>query len=273
LVDEARAGAPDRTVAFADHQSAGRGRLERRWEAPRGANVLLSVLVRPSLGLDELHLCTVAVALAAVEACERVAGISPDLKWPNDLVVADHKLAGILAELVPDAPTPPASVPATQRCVVVGIGLNVRWPAPDGPGEPDGTGEPDGGGEPDGPGEPGEKATDPATAEEWETIVRTATSLWRETGTAHDPELVIPAFLAELAPRLDELETPAGRRHLAAQYRRRCVTVGRTVRVTLADDSFTGDAVDITVDGHLVVDVGACFKTVSAGDVVHVRAP
>src|ERR1700686_1291505 len=64
LLDEARAGAAEGLVAMADHQTAGRGRLGRRWEAPPGANLLVSVLLRPTLPTEELHLCTVAMALA-----------------------------------------------------------------------------------------------------------------------------------------------------------------------------------------------------------------
>ena len=80
-------------------------------------------------------------------------------------------------------------------------------------------------------------------------------------------------MLDELERRLVDLDDRQGRRRLASEYRRRCATVGRTVRVSLADESFTGTAADITVEGHLVVDVGACLRTVAAGDVVHLRDP
>jgi BirA family biotin operon repressor/biotin-[acetyl-CoA-carboxylase] ligase len=118
LLDQARAGAPEGLVAVADHQTAGRGRLGRRWEAPAGAGLLVSVLLRPSLPIEELHLCTVAVALAARSACTEAAGVEPGLKWPNDLIVGERKVAGILAE-------------AREGAVVVGIGVNVAWPPPD----------------------------------------------------------------------------------------------------------------------------------------------
>src|SRR5580698_1491786 len=94
---EARLGAPEGVVAVADHQSAGRGRLDRRWEAPAGSSLLMSVLFRPEFDPAELHLCTAAVALAAVAACREVAGVEAVLKWPNDLLVGDLKLAGVLA--------------------------------------------------------------------------------------------------------------------------------------------------------------------------------
>jgi BirA family biotin operon repressor/biotin-[acetyl-CoA-carboxylase] ligase len=104
---------PDRSVLVADHQTAGKGRLDRRWDAPPGANLLASLLfhVVPAHPND----LTRRVALAAVAACRRVAGIDVVLKWPNDLLVEERKLAGILAERSADGD------------VVVGIGLNVGW--------------------------------------------------------------------------------------------------------------------------------------------------
>ncbi len=246
LLDEARAGAAEGAVAVADYQSAGRGRLGRRWEAPPGTNLLASVLLRPALAADELHLTTVAVALAAAGACERGAGVMADLKWPNDLMVSGRKLGGILAEALlagPGSWGAGRGVPA----VVVGLGLNVRWPPPD--------------------------ATPGASQTEHAELLLGATSLWRESGVALEPLAVLGLVLEELEGRLVDLGDRDGRRRLAAEYRRRCDTMGRTVRVTLPDEAFTGTATDITVEGHLIVDTGACFRTVAAGDVVHLRDP
>jgi BirA family transcriptional regulator, biotin operon repressor / biotin---[acetyl-CoA-carboxylase] ligase len=125
LREEARRGSPEGLVAVADHQTAGRGRLDRRWESPPGANLLASVLLRPRCDPEHLHLCTGALALAAIDACAAVAGITAVLKWPNDLLVGGSKLAGVLAE-AEFAVSPPA--------VVAGIGLNVAWPGPEGAG-------------------------------------------------------------------------------------------------------------------------------------------
>jgi BirA family biotin operon repressor/biotin-[acetyl-CoA-carboxylase] ligase len=114
--------ASNRTVLAADHQTAGRGRLDRRWEAPPGANLLVSIVFAPvpAVPAEATH----RVGLAAVAAARRfVRGDDVDavgLKWPNDVLVGDRKLAGILAQRVPD-----------QDAVVVGMGLNVGW-APDG---------------------------------------------------------------------------------------------------------------------------------------------
>ena len=102
LLDEARAGAESGLVAVADHQTAGRGRFDRRWEAPPGSSLLVSVLLRP-VPVDAGHRAMTATALALADAVEAVAGFAPELKWPNDLVVGDRKLAGLLAESVDDA--------------------------------------------------------------------------------------------------------------------------------------------------------------------------
>src|SRR5262245_23342989 len=98
LLDEARAGAAAGLVAVADHQTAGRGRLGRSWEAAPGSSLLVSVLLRPDLAVDRLFLLTLAAGLALADAIAAVAAVSAGLKWPNDLVVDDKKLAGLLAE-------------------------------------------------------------------------------------------------------------------------------------------------------------------------------
>jgi BirA family biotin operon repressor/biotin-[acetyl-CoA-carboxylase] ligase len=117
LLAEAATGAPEGLVAVAEHQSAGRGRLDRVWDAPPATSLLVSMLLRPLLAPGRLWLATAAVGLAARTACVGVAGITPELKWPNDLLVDGAKLAGVLAE-------------SAGGAVVVGIGLNVRWAPP-----------------------------------------------------------------------------------------------------------------------------------------------
>jgi BirA family biotin operon repressor/biotin-[acetyl-CoA-carboxylase] ligase len=114
LVDEARAGAPSGVVAVADHQTAGRGRLGRVWVAPPGASLLTSVLLRPRLPADRRHLLVVAAGLAMAEAIEATTGVVAGMKWPNDLLVGERKLCGVLAEAAGDG-------------LVVGLGVNVEW--------------------------------------------------------------------------------------------------------------------------------------------------
>ena len=118
----ARRGAAEGVVVVADHQTAGRGRWGRSWTSAPGSSLLVSVVLRPRSGNGPPALLSLAGGLAAADACVDAGGFRPDLKWPNDVVVGDRKLAGILAELVADpAGGPPA--------VVVGLGLNLRWVA------------------------------------------------------------------------------------------------------------------------------------------------
>lgn len=122
LVGEARQGAPEGLVAVAAYQTAGQGRLGRRWEAPPGACLLASVLLRPAVEPSALPLCTVLVALCGVDVALEAAGVALGVKWPNDLVAEDRKVAGVLAEVV--------AAPGGTPAVVVGIGLNISWTGP-----------------------------------------------------------------------------------------------------------------------------------------------
>jgi BirA family biotin operon repressor/biotin-[acetyl-CoA-carboxylase] ligase len=114
---------PEGLVAMADFQSAGRGRLDRTWIAPPRSSLLCSILLRPSIEPDALQLVVAAVALAARAALVRLSGVRPMLKWPNDLIVGDKKIAGILAEIVA---TP------SDLAVVVGLGVNLTYGGPAG---------------------------------------------------------------------------------------------------------------------------------------------
>jgi BirA family transcriptional regulator, biotin operon repressor / biotin---[acetyl-CoA-carboxylase] ligase len=113
---QVRAGADPGLVVVADHQTAGRGRLDRRWDAPPGSSLLVSVVL--PVGAASGHAAVAATAVALAEAVDEVAGVAASIKWPNDLVVGDRKLAGILAE---------AELDTSE--VVVGAGCNVNWDA------------------------------------------------------------------------------------------------------------------------------------------------
>ncbi len=121
LAQRALEGAPEGLVAVADFQSAGRGRLDRRWESPPGASLLCSILLRPNVAPDQLQLVVACVALAARAALVRLSGVRPALKWPNDLIVGDAKIAGLLAEIV---------AVDERLAVVVGIGVNLTHEGP-----------------------------------------------------------------------------------------------------------------------------------------------
>jgi BirA family biotin operon repressor/biotin-[acetyl-CoA-carboxylase] ligase len=122
LADLAAAGAPEGTVVIADYQSAGRGRLERAWLAPPGLALLMSVLFRPGPPPSRVAQVPMALALGCLDglaACLPGA-VAIGLKWPNDVLWEDLKLAGLLAEAT--------WLADGSAAVRVGLGLNVHQP-------------------------------------------------------------------------------------------------------------------------------------------------
>ncbi len=125
LLQAGAEGAPEGTLFIADEQTAGRGRMGRRWEAPPGTCLLCSLLFRPPAPFD-YHLARVPmiVGLAMAEAVRQTAGVDARLKWPNDLIVERDgswfKLAGLLGEV--------GAVENVPAFLVVGIGVNVNVP-------------------------------------------------------------------------------------------------------------------------------------------------
>jgi BirA family biotin operon repressor/biotin-[acetyl-CoA-carboxylase] ligase len=121
VADLAAAGEPEGTVVVAEEQTAGRGRFGRRWTAPRGTALLCSLLLRPNLPAAALPVLSLVAGVALAEAIEEVTGLSPRLKWPNDVWLGpdDRKVAGILAV---------SRHGAAAGHVVLGIGVNVNVP-------------------------------------------------------------------------------------------------------------------------------------------------
>lgn len=129
--DEARrlaqAGAPQGTLVITDHQTAGRGRLDRRWLAPPGSSLLMSLVFRPDLAPHQTQRLTMICGLAVLDAVESETGLRLGLKWPNDVVAGETKVAGILTEI--------GLTGYSVDHVVVGVGLNVNLDPAQLPGE------------------------------------------------------------------------------------------------------------------------------------------
>jgi BirA family biotin operon repressor/biotin-[acetyl-CoA-carboxylase] ligase len=237
LLEAATQGAPDGAVLVADHQREGRGRLDRIWEAPAGSSLLVSVLLRPVLDPADAFLLTSAAGVAAVDASRLVAGCTPGLKWPNDLVAVagdrhrGRKLGGILAETL--------VVDHRLEAVVIGMGLNVNWPDP----------------------------LPPALA-------GTVDAINHVVGHEIDRAELLDAWLRRLDHWLDVLGDGSGRVALLERVRVVSATLGRDVRVELPGGrSVEGEAVDVTDGGHLLVQPGGGRPPVevTVGDVVHAR--
>ncbi len=119
LLASAHGGAAHHSVLMAQFQSAGKGRLDRTWVAEPGSNLLVSLLFRFADTIKRpTHQFTQMVGMAAALASEQLVAVTPQMKWPNDLLIDGKKVSGILAQGAADF-------------VVVGIGVNVGWAPPD----------------------------------------------------------------------------------------------------------------------------------------------
>ena len=212
----AQAGAAEGLVVVAGRQTAGRGRLQRRWDAPAGRSLLMSLLFRPPAPFAHTAgRITMLCGTSLVVAIRAVAGLRVQLKWPNDLIIADAgvpggwlKLAGMLSEVVlSDAGRPEA--------LVVGVGVNVN-----------------------------------VAAEDLPALAPNAGSLAVIAGREIDRADLLDAFLAEvdrcyagLLRGIDPLP----------DWRAQLAWLGAAVVVRRAGDVIQGTAVDVDDDGALVL--------------------
>jgi BirA family biotin operon repressor/biotin-[acetyl-CoA-carboxylase] ligase len=119
VAERAQAGGPEGLVILAEHQTAGRGRLDRTWETPPRSALTFSVLLRPTVPGASWPWLPLLAGYEVSKAL-RAAGFEASVKWPNDVLLADRKVAGILVERV-ETPSGPAAI--------IGIGLNVGMTA------------------------------------------------------------------------------------------------------------------------------------------------
>ena len=105
------------TLAVAEFQSAGKGRLGRRWQAPEGSSVMMSLLLKPEFEPGYASMLTVVMGLSVAQAMQKT-GIEVSIKWPNDVVMSRRKICGILTEM---------GLNGTKiREVVIGVGISVN---------------------------------------------------------------------------------------------------------------------------------------------------
>ncbi|WP_269853571.1 biotin--[acetyl-CoA-carboxylase] ligase [Streptomyces sp. RPT161] len=239
LVARAKAGAAEGAVLVAEGQSAGRGRLERRWTAPARSGLFFSILLRPgqptpdgrpAVPVDRWGWLPLLAGVATAAAVSRTAGVDTALKWPNDLLVSvggeERKAAGILAERADDTG------------LVIGVGLNV-------------------------------------SLREDELPVPTAASLALAGAPVLDRDPLLRAVLRSVAEWYGRWRAVDGDPHecrLQEAYAAGCATLGRTVRAELPGGrELVGEAVAVDSDGRLVISAGGRQEPVGAGDVVHIR--
>ncbi len=232
-------GAADRTVVVADQQLAGRGRRGRIWRAPAGTSLLASIIVRPRLPQALLPTFSPMTAVATAEALRRVAPVAARVKWPNDVLVGGKKIAGILLESRARSgvsepgrsflgpPSIQAGLMDPATTIIIGVGVNL-----------------------------GQREFPPELAGR-------ATSVALETGRAPDRETMLGALLEEFDAWRARLERE-GFGAVREQWRMLSDTLGR--HVTL-DDGVTGIAVDLDVDGALLIDAAGTVRRVIAGEI------
>jgi BirA family transcriptional regulator, biotin operon repressor / biotin---[acetyl-CoA-carboxylase] ligase len=117
--DLAMKGAPEGTVVITEEQSAGKGRLDRKWLSQSHKNLMFTILLRPPFGADHIFLLTMMLALSAIDEAKVMTGVDVKIKWPNDLYAGRKKLGGILTEF--------SMKDGVAEYVIIGLGLNVNW--------------------------------------------------------------------------------------------------------------------------------------------------
>lgn len=226
-----RRGALAGTVVVSETQTRGRGRLQREWFSPPSAGLYFSVILRPRLAAVDLPKITLAAGVAVCTAIEQTCQVTPSLKWPNDLLLDDRKLGGILCET---GPVSGAEDIGETILVVLGVGVNINTPAEAFP----------------------------------EELRRTATSLLLHSGLVYDHEAILTAILIELKKIINLLEGGESAQVLT-RWRQRDALLGQHLSwLNPAGGIVTGKALGIDEQGryHIRDATGAVHEVVS-GDI------
>jgi len=215
--DLATRGAPEGTVVVADEQTAGRGRMNRRWLAPPSTCLLCSILFRPTFSLSQANRLTMLCSLAAADAVEQVGGLPVALKWPNDLIIKSQipnpksqdwrKLAGVLTET--------GVIGEQLEFAVVGIGINVN--------------------------------VEPKVLP---TLAPDATSILAEIGQKVDRMVFLATLLAGVEARYKQLQAGESPH---AEWAARLATLGQPVVVITFEGTLTGVAESVDEAGALLL--------------------
>lgn len=228
LADE---GAPEGTLAIADQQVAGRGRMDRKWMAPAGSSLLMSLLFRPTfLAATQAQQLTMVCSLAITDAIEQVTGLRPDLKWPNDLLLSGKKLAGVLTEL--------GFAGDVLSWVIVGVGLNVNL-----------------------------DFTAQALHRGWPELAQRAISLSMAFGQPVSRLRLLRSYLAGVEARYDALRSGHSPHQ---EWAAGLATLGQEVTVNTPDGAYQGVAEGVDETGAILLrQPDGRVTRILAGDVTH----
>lgn len=225
----AEVGAQEGTVVIAEKQKKGRARFGRNWAAPEGG-IWFSTILKPKIPTAESTILPLAAALAVCNAVRNECKVDAKLKWPNDVVIAGKKVAGILAEMSCEADR--------INYVVIGMGVNANVNV--------------------------KKLESMIRGTEG---YYGATSLMKELGKEVDRIKLVRRILSELEEIYLDLEGERSDMIIQA-WKERSATLGRNVAVSLNEMSFEGKAIDIDYDGALLVKLpNGNIKRIVAGDV------
>lgn len=226
----AREGAIDGSLALCEQQTKGRGRLQRAWETTEGETLMQSLVLRPALPTERAQLCTLAAAVAVVQAISDVCPqLEAGIKWPNDVVLDGKKCVGILSELSAD--------PDGLEFIVPGVGINVNQQVFTG--------------------ELADKAT--SLLIELKKRDPEAKPVCRRK--------LLCAYLKRMETAVDALERE-GLSGIWQEYLAHSVTIGRAVRVVGVAETFIGTALRLDETGALIVrDEAGAERRVLSGDV------
>ncbi len=233
LAQRAAASDEDGLVLIAEHQTAGRGRLDRTWTAPARSGLTMSVLVRPDdVAPVRWPWIPLLTGLAVAATLRREAGVEAGLKWPNDVLVGERKVAGVLVERIDPGKD------GRRPAAVIGIGLNVSLRRDELP-------------------------VPTATSLALEGATSTDRSLLAR-GVLRTLEGLLTDWYRHGG------DAGAG---LRTAYVGACLTIGRQVQIVQPDgEEVRGQAVSVDEAGRLIVRTSQGQVAVGAGDVVHLRS-
>lgn len=215
ILEMARRGAPEGTLVVAEEQTAGRGRQGAVWHSPPGCGIWASVLLRPrNVPIDQMPPLSMCAAYAVTKAIEEVAEVSSKIKWPNDVLVNNQKVAGFMIE----TKTVPG-VTDEGPCVILGMGINVNQSADQFPPE----------------------------------LQKTAGSLMSITGKSISRPLLLQRILEHFEPIYGTF-VESGFTSLLNEIKSRLAWRGHLVELSDGDYSVQGHVLDVESDGSLVLD-------------------
>jgi len=217
--------ASEGTLVLTESQTKGRGRLGRVWFSPKYKGIYLSLILKPEILPHQASVLTILSAVSICEAIKEAVGLDAQIKWPNDILIYNKKIGGILTEINAETDR--------IRFVVIGIGLNIN--------------------------------------NDRKALISGATSLKSEKKENIDRIELLKEILRKIEINYSIFQKEGGW-PILEKWRSYNITLGRRVKVLSHREHIEGEAVDIDIDGGLLVrtDSGLMQK-VTAGDVVHCR--